>query len=231
MKNPTISVIIPILNEAAHLRELLPRLWKFANGHVTEIIVADAGSDDASEAVAKEFGAQYVHVGLKNRAAQMNAGAYIAISPYLYFVHADTLPPETYSTQIVKLLSKPEQMGCFRYQFRSNSLMLQFNAWFTRLPFLWCQGGDKTFFIRKECFDDLGGYNPYFCIMEEYDFLKRALPSRKLTVLADYASVSARKYASRSWLRVQIANAVVFNGWRVGVPPQKLVRWYQALLS
>lgn len=123
------------------------------------------------------------------------------------------------------------QMGCYRYRFNSGSFMLRFNAWFTRLPFLWCQGGDKTFFIPQSLFWALGGYPEQFIIMEEYEFLKRAMRQYPLLIMPKDAIVSARKYKANSWLKVQLANLLVFNGWRFGVNPHRLKRWYASLLD
>ena len=77
----------------------------------------------------------------------------------------------------------------------------------------------------------MGGYDPYYQIMEEYDFLKRAMQHHHLEVLPDTATVSARKYEKNSWLRVQIANLLVFNGWRIGIQPKTLHRLYKNILS
>ena len=46
---PTVSIIVPVKNEAANLREVLPRL-----PHVHEVIVVDGGSVDGSVAAARE---------------------------------------------------------------------------------------------------------------------------------------------------------------------------------
>jgi rSAM/selenodomain-associated transferase 2 len=226
-----ISVIIPVLNEADNLVSLIPWLRAQGGDALGEILVIDAMSTDSSVACAKANGAIVIEINQRNRAYQMNLGADTAQFDILYFVHADTLPPEHYGALITHHLDTPGKMGCFRYKFRSDSLMLRLNSWFTRFGFLWCQGGDKTFFIRKSCFEDLGKYNAYYSIMEEYDFLQRALRSHQLDVLPHYATVSARKYEQRSWLRVQVANLVVFNGWRLGVQPAKLMHWYKTLLQ
>jgi rSAM/selenodomain-associated transferase 2 len=232
LDSPQISIIIPVLNEAENLRALLPWLQLHAHGGVRDIIVVDSGSTDESVEVAKSLGGKVLQSEVRGRAVQMNLGARAAQGSILYFVHADTVPPVNYALLILEhLAAGPHRMGCFRYRFRSKSLMLHINAWFTRFNFMWCQGGDKTFFIEKLDFKQLGGYDPQYCIMEEYDFIRKAQATLKMTVLPDYATVSARKYEQRGWLKVQIANLVVYHGWRHSVPPQKLARWYKNLLG
>jgi rSAM/selenodomain-associated transferase 2 len=226
-----ITIIVPTLQEAQHLMKLLPWLKEQGGTLVQEIIVVDAQSTDQTVEVARSLGAKVIVSDQRNRAHQMNLGADAAQTELLYFVHADTIPPQQFAQTIIQYLDKPGKMGCFRYHFRSESRILRFNAWFTRFHFLWCQGGDKTFFIRKSCFEELGGYRPFYSIMEEYDFLRRAVKTHKLQVLPQEVSVSARKYEGRSWLRVQIANILVFNGWRLGVHPDRLRVWYRKLLN
>lgn len=226
-----ISVIIPTLNEASNITNLVDYLLRQGGEYVAEVIVADGGSQDDTVARAQAAGARVVQSTKPGRAIQLNDGARAATAEVLYFVHADTLPPASFAMDIQEALAVGWQMGCYRYRFNSDSFMLRFNAWFTRLPFLWCQGGDKTFFIPQSLFWALGGYPEQFIIMEEYEFLKRAMRQYPLLIMPKDAVVSARKYKANSWLKVQLANLLVFNGWRFGVNPHRLKRWYASLLD
>jgi hypothetical protein len=89
----------------------------------------------------------------------------------------------------------------------------------------------KPFLFEKAPFSIWVGYNGHFVIMEEYDFLRRAMPRYPLCIIPKYATVSARKYERNSWLRVQISNFLVFSLFRLGVAPVKLKRLYGGLLS
>ncbi len=225
-----LSIIIPTLNEADHLDRLLPYLRAHLGGHRFEQIVVDAMSTDDTVAVARRGGAQVLACPQRNRAVQMNWGARHAQGDVLYFVHADTLPPPSFAEDIAAEIASGSVMGCYRYRFDSPSLMLRVNAYFTRFRWLWCQGGDKTFFIRREVFEALGGYDERFVVMEEYDFLRRAMKLYPLRILPKNALVSARKYEDNSWLRVQLANAVAFTLFRWGAEPLRIKRLYYALL-
>jgi rSAM/selenodomain-associated transferase 2 len=209
-----ISVIIPTLNEAANIGRTLDHVLRHGGNRVGEVLVVDGGSDDATVAVAQQAGAKIIH-SATGRARQMNAGAAAAAHPILYFVHADTLPPADFAMAIGEALAAGQPMGCFRYRFDSQRVMLRFNEWWTQFDWMFCQGGDKTFFIKKDVFDALGGYDERWSIMEEYDFLRRARAAGyPLAVLPQAALVSARKYEGRSWLRVQLANVTVFKLWQ-----------------
>jgi rSAM/selenodomain-associated transferase 2 len=228
----TLSVIIPTLNEAEHIVSLISAIRTYGEGTVVEVLVCDGGSTDSTVALATAAGATVLNAE-RGRALQMNAGARQATGQVLYFVHADTMPPRNFVAAIKSALQEGWSMGCFRYRFRSDSWMLRINAWFTRFDWLFCQGGDKTFFILRQQFEALNGFDPRLPIMEEYDFLQRA--ARRgwpFVVLPDEVSVSARKYEGRSWLTVQLANLVVFNLWRFKLAtPQRLPAIYKRLLG
>lgn len=85
MATPSISAIVPTWNEALWLPSLLARLE--AQAAITEIIVADNGSDDATADIARSRGCVVVGGGLP--AVGKNAGATVAKGEVLLFVDAD----------------------------------------------------------------------------------------------------------------------------------------------
>ncbi len=87
---PTLSVVIPALNEAHHLRELLPEVMAQSLWPI-EVIVADAGSCDSTALVAEQHGARVVAGG--RPALGRNNGASAARGEWLCFLDADTRLP------------------------------------------------------------------------------------------------------------------------------------------
>ena len=93
-RTPTISVIIPVLNEVDRLPSTLATVQ---TGTHLEIIVVDGGSQDGTIALAQFLGVTVISAS-PNRAVQMNAGANLAQGEILLFLHGDTrLPPEVRS--------------------------------------------------------------------------------------------------------------------------------------
>jgi rSAM/selenodomain-associated transferase 2 len=227
-----ISVIIPVLNESECIGQLIDFLHYNSHNATLEIIVADGGSTDNSVQKAQEKGAIVLRTPM-GRAVQMNAGAGVATAPILYFVHADTLPPHDFVPQIQQAVQQGYSMGCFRYKFDSPNFIMKINSWFTQFYFMFCQGGDKTFFIEKEVFEQMNGYDERYVIMEEFDFLRRVKKAgMRFFIMPSNAKVSARKYQGRSWFKVQIANLVVFNAWQWNLAePEKLRDIYRKLLG
>ena len=227
----TISIIIPTLNEASNIRRLVHYLRTNGGEAASEILVVDSNSNDGTAQIASDAGALVLTCEVCSRAAQMNLGARTAQNDVLYFVHADTLPPKSFAEDIQREIESGQVMGCYRYQFDSPKWILKFNAYFVRYGWLWCQGGDKTFFVKREVFEEFGGYDENFVVMEEYDFLRKAMKKYHLRILPKNALVSARKYQQNSWLRVQLANIVAFSMFRWGTDPIKIKRFYKSILK
>ena len=225
-----ISVIIPTLNEAENIGKLIKHLKLNAEGMRLEIIVVDGESTDKTVEIAQTFGAT-VFIAPKSRAKQMNFGAKNAQGEVLYFVHADCLPPKTYIADIQDAISNGYPIGCFRYKFDSNSFLLKLNAYFNRFSPLWCRGGDETLFVTKEVFNQLGSFDENFCIMEEYALIQKAYKNFRFKIIPKSALVSARKYATNSWIRVQYANFIAFSMFKKNVSPSEIAARYKEILT
>jgi hypothetical protein len=226
MSRLRISVIVPVFQEAVRIGDLVRYLLLHGGEALVEVIVVDSGSTDCTAAYAAQAGARVLQSPERSRAAQMNAGAGAASGEILYFVHADTMPPATFATDISETLEAGFVMGCYRYQFDKPGILLIINAWFTRFPWLWCQGGDKTFFIRKSTFFDLGGYNGHFVIMEEYDFLRRPcriIRSASFRSMPPYRPGNTRKTAGCGF-RYLIFWFLVCSGWGCAGEVETIVR-------
>lgn len=226
-----LSIIIPTLNEAENIEKLVKHLKSCACGQTHEIIVVDAGSKDNTQKIAQEAGAIVYQSPKKGRAPQMNFGAQNSKGSTYYFVHADSLPPKDFCLSIKKCLKEGSQIGGFRFKFDSDKKLLAFNNWTTQFNKIFVRGGDQTIFISKNLFDELEGFDENFQIMEEYDFIERAQKKTKYKVIQRDVLVSARKYDTNSWLRVQFANFVVFTMYRLGCTQDSLVSTYKRLLD
>jgi len=149
----------------------------------------------------------------------------------LYFVHSDAFPPKTYIKDIEKAVAQGFEIGCFRFQFDSPSLMLKLNSYFTRFNKLWCRGGDQTLFVTNAFFDELGGYDNSHMIMEEYDFIKRSKKQAKFKIIPKDVIVSARKYDRNSYLKVSFANIIIFTMFYLGFSARRMKNFYLSIIK
>ena len=120
-----ISVIIPAFNEALNIGKLLDYLLSISLKHEVEILVIDGGSTDETLNIAEKKGVQAHLSPKKGRAAQMNYGAKLATGDVLHFIHADTFPPKSCFQDVLHAMNTGYQLGCFRYSFNSNHLLLK----------------------------------------------------------------------------------------------------------
>jgi rSAM/selenodomain-associated transferase 2 len=232
-----ISVIIPVLDEADYIGRVLKHLQAHADEAVFEIIVVDGGSKDATVEIVATFD-RVTLLSMKDtddvacRATQMNFGAAHAQGSILWFVHADTLPPAAFSSDLVRAVQRGKQLGGYAFDFESNRFLLRLNSWFTRFNWSFTRGGDQTLFITRATWEALGGYRAHFVVMEEYDLIDRAFAlGYRYHRLKGAVKVSARKYDENSYLQVQRANLAVFRMYKSGAQPEAIRARYYAMLK
>lgn len=224
-----ITIIIPTLNEAQFIGRLIDRLLT-ADSNNLEIIVVDGGSEDDTVRIVESRGIKVLYCDC-SRAKQMNTGAKAASHDYLYFVHADTLPPEGYLDDWKDMLGKGFDAACYRSEFESRNPMLRLNEFFTRFYWLVARGGDQSLFIKKDVFEDLGMFCEKMEIMEEYPVIEKLMGSKKIGLIPKPILISTRKYDERSWLKVSRANYAAFKLFKKGADSKTIKERYKELLG
>ncbi|WP_411274887.1 TIGR04283 family arsenosugar biosynthesis glycosyltransferase [Daejeonella sp.] len=227
----SISVIIPTLNEAPAISSLVKYLSETGTELLKEIIVCDGGSQDETLALSISAGARTVNSPDRGRASQMNYGASLATGEIFYFVHADTLPPRSYATDIMSAIDEGYDLGRYRSAYQSKSWLLKINSLLSRFDTLEGMGGDQTLFITKKLFQESGGFNNSLKIMEEFEFCSRTRKNRQYKIFRKAALISARKYETNSWLTIQMANYKIIRMYKSGASQESMVTAYQAMLD
>jgi rSAM/selenodomain-associated transferase 2 len=227
-----LHIIIPVINEAENLRDLLPFLYAELSGN-GQFAVADGGSTDDSEAiVAQAPGTRYLSCHRCGRAQQMNEAVAASQEAFdaVYFVHADTRPPQGFYQDIKESINAGFPVGCYRFKFDTWHPMLMINAYFTRFKGLACRGGDQSLYLTTEAFHALGGFRD-MKIMEDYDIIQRMWAREfPFRVIPRSVTVSARKYRVNGWFKVQMANLKVFRMYKAGAPEEAMVAQYRKML-
>ncbi|PXX31594.1 TIGR04283 family arsenosugar biosynthesis glycosyltransferase [Arenibacter sp. ARW7G5Y1] len=222
-----LSIIIPTLNEAAQIGNLLAYLKANSSpGNIKEIIVVDGGSTDGTPRLAKTLGAKTI-TSERGRAKQMNKGAELATGHVLYFLHADTYPPKNFDLYILKAIHRNMSSGCFRMKFDTSKNFLRFFAWFSRINSRLCRGGDQSLFISKTLFHRSGGFNEEYIIYEDTEFISRLYKISKFQVLPQHVVTSARKYEQIGTLKLQYHFGIIHLKNLLGVGPEQLYRYYK----
>jgi rSAM/selenodomain-associated transferase 2 len=224
---PEISIIIPALNEEDHIVPLLQYLKKSCNNTIQkEIIVVDGGSTDCTVDRSLACGVKVLR-SEKSRAKQMNLGAKHARGSHLYFLHADTLPPENFDKAILQAVQQDYKAGCFRMKFDHGGLFLRFFSWFSRINHNICRGGDQSLFITRELFEGTGGFDEAYFVYEDCEFTGRLYDITHFKILPQYVKTSARKYEVNGMLQLQFHFGVIHLKKYMGAPPESLHRYYR----
>ena len=226
-----ISVIIPVYNEAAFIEDTIRRLREADNQLlVREIIIVDGGSDDHTPAIAAAAGALVLTSPVKGRAAQMNLGAAKASGNILYFLHADTLPPGGFTTDIVAAAGAGFPAGCFMLRFDLRHWFLRLNCWFTQFNVSAFHYGDASLYVHRDRFTEAGGFAEDHIVFEDYHLVK-ALKSRgSFHIIRKAVITSARKYRENGVFKMQVIFYLMYGLYRLRLPQQKLLSVYKSLI-
>jgi rSAM/selenodomain-associated transferase 2 len=221
-----LSIIIPTLNEAEHLEELLLHLLVICPG--AEVIVVDGGSWDGSQEVVRRFPQVRLVPSQRGRARQMNAGARVANGSILLFLHADTRLPAATETAIRESFADLRVVGgrfdvrfdCPRPAFRMIAALMNGRSRVSRIF-----TGDQAIFVRREVFEALGGY-PDIPLMEDVEFTRRLKRKGRLACLWLQVTTSARKWEREGVIRTILLMWTLRFQYFAGVSPHSLYRRY-----
>lgn len=223
--HPSVSIIVPVLNEAVLIGDFLRQLRLVAP--TAEIIVIDGGSSDGTKSIAKPL-ADLIISAQRGRASQMNAGAAVARGDVLWFLHADLRVPGNSLTAIERTLADAHTVaGCFSLRFPQRQLIYRVSDSLGNLDVevVGFALGDHGIFCRHQAFHRLGGYReiPILEDAEIYCALRRI--GRTLQ-LRDEIFCSPRAYKKHGPYRTTAVYFLILALYVVGVPIGPLNRIY-----
>ena len=219
----TLSIIMPVLNEAAcigtTLRALSPLRTRGA-----EVIVVDGGSRDGTAELARSL-ADRVLVAPRGRAKQMNAGAAAAKGDAFLFLHADTRLPDNADMSILAALAT-RPWGRFDVRFDSGGwLRVVALAMNLRSRLTGIATGDQAMFVGRKAFIEAGGFVP-IPLMEDI-----ALSARLRRIGRPYCISTPVTTSARRWRKNGIGRTILLM-WQLrlryffGADPARLARTY-----
>ncbi len=221
-----ISIIIPVLNEAANLPQTIASLLSLKT---IEIIVVDGGSQDNTVEIAKTLGVKIIETQ-PGRATQMNAGAEVATAEILLFLHSDTLLPPNYDQWVLQSLSQPQTIaGAFQLQIEGSGIGLRVveklanaRSRIFKMPY-----GDQAIFLRRSTFEKMGGY-PSLPIMEDFEMMRQLKNKGHIEILPVSVSTSARRWQKLGVIKTTLINQIIIGAYILGIPPHQIATWYRS---
>ncbi|MCM8570896.1 TIGR04283 family arsenosugar biosynthesis glycosyltransferase [Gramella jeungdoensis] len=226
-----ISIIIPVYNEEKQLPILLSHLESCSSGYISEIIIVDGGSTDESTKIEGDFENTIIISSEKGRAVQMNSGARIARSPVLYFLHADSFPPENFDRLILEEVEKGNKAGCFQMRFDKDHWWLNLMGWLTKVNHISCRGGDQSLFVSKELFEQIDGFDESYKVYEDNEIVKRLYEQKQFTIIKNWLTTSARLYEKMGVWNTQLLFVEIYWKRRFGATAEELYAHYYNRLN
>lgn len=221
---PSLSVIIPTLNEAATLDKILSGLTSLiSKGH--EVIIVDGGSSDQTLSIGKQY-TDKVFSTDKGRAKQMNFGAKHASSDILVFLHADTvLPPNV--EQLITQALEYKCWGRFNIKLTGSHIFLRLIEFFMNLRscLSGIATGDQAIFVYRESFNLIYGF-------KDIPLMEDIALSKSLKKISRPACVRVPVISSSWRWETQGYIKTILLMWRLrllyffGVPASQLVKQY-----
>lgn len=225
MATAKISIIIPVLNEAASIATVVQQAL---TGNNIEIIVIDGGSQDETVDVVQALDVKLIHSS-PGRAQQMNLGAKQATGDILLFLHADTYLPEQFDRMIRQSLTQPQTVaGAFQLKIAADlrgihwvEKIVNWRSHFFQLPY-----GDQAIFLKASTFWQLGGF-PQLPIMEDFELIRQLRKKGKIAIASAAVVTSGRRWQKLGILKTTLLNQLIIIGYLLGISPDQLVRYYR----
>lgn len=227
---PSLSVVVPTLDEAECLPALLGDLRGVGATHVElEVVVADGGSADGTPGIARALGARVVRAPA-GRGRQLRAGADAARGAWLFFVHADCRLDRAAIEALRDFLRRAgdAEFAHFRFRLDGDRWIHRFIEFGQGLRERWLGlvYGDQGLVVSRALHDRVGGF-PDWPLMEDVEMIRRLEREGRRVALDATLLTSARRYDEEGGLRRWTRNVALMSAYRLGVPPRSLARWYR----
>ncbi len=227
MSKRSISIVIPVLNEARHLPATLSSCRHPA---VREVLVVDGGSTDNTVRVAALEGARILE-GPPGRGPQMNRGAEAARGSILLFLHADTRLPQEFGGMVLRILQTPgTSAGAFRLGIsdRAKVYRLIEKAVDLRSRWLSFPYGDQALFVNRERFEEVGRF-PDSPIFEDVALVRRLRRCGRIRIAPAKVWTSSRRWRRTGVVRLTLIHQIVLTGYLLGIEPGRISALYNTL--
>ena len=223
-----VSIIIPVYKEN-EINKIIDSIITNQTSITYEIIVVDGDEGTTIREIRDESVIKLT--SQKGRSYQMNEGFKKAKGDILLFLHADTFLPKHALEEIVDALEAPSKYsaGAFDIAFDSENKIInkigQIASWRSRtlkLPF-----GDQAIFVKKDIFEQIGGYKE-IDLMEDINFIQKLKRKKhRIIILEEKILTSARRWEEKGQILNTVRNLILQFLYFVGVNPNTLAKFYK----
>jgi rSAM/selenodomain-associated transferase 2 len=220
-----LSIVMPVLNEAAEIEAALAALTPLRARGV-EVIVADGGSGDDTLALARPL-ADCVLSAPRGRSLQMNAGATVAKGDVLLFLHADTHLSDGADRLALDALTRSGgAWGRFDVRIDGGGVFALISAFMNaRSRLTGIATGDQAMFVSRAAFERAGGFPP-IALMEDVALSARLKRLGRPLCLTSRVTTSARRWRKHGTLHTIVLMWRLRLKFFFGADPEKLAKIY-----
>ena len=227
-KFPTLSIIIPTLDEANHLPLLLADLKAWP--HDSDLTIVDGGSRDSTISIAQIQGINIINSLEQNRGLQLGVGASKAKGEWLLFLHADSRLDKAWVKKLLKIIqTKTSKNFAWYFDFKIKKYNLEFRfleiAVALRSHFLQRPYGDQGLLIHRDLYYNSGGFSS-LKIMEDLDFITRVTKITKVKRIRGSIFTDDIKWSNSNIIKRAIKNYILRKKWRNGYNIDKISKEY-----
>jgi rSAM/selenodomain-associated transferase 2 len=212
-----LAVVVPTLNEAAHLPATLRSLAE-QTAPAGRVVVADGGSADRTVDLARKYGANVLITPGRGRGGQVAAAVAQLDENVVLVAHADMVfPPDALEEIRRHVADYPDcPGGCLGHRFDSPRRVFRLMEWFDRRRAVRGESyGDQAQFFRRDRLGEAGGF-PDLPMMEDVELANRLRRLGLPAYLDRPVTVSPRRFERRGLVRVLWANWRFRRAYRAG---------------
>lgn len=229
MPFPTISVVIPTLNEATRIGDLLRALKTQTIG--AQIIVADGESDDETARVVGEFADVELLNCERGVSRQRNAGARRSSGELLVFLDADDVPPPQFLESVANSYRRlpfavaGPWLVAHDGNFLTKTIYAGFNIGFWLGQSTLRMGSGVCLIAPRAAFLACGGFDETLHLGEDVQLIRKLCPRYGLhRQLLVPLGTSGRRFEHQGagkllWFYARITPLLILGLWR---PLQKI---------
>ncbi len=226
-KNPELSIVVPVLNEAGTVQGLIHNLAE-QKGVDVELIICDGGSTDGTPDRFREtsrnfpFPSRIIAAG-RGRGRQMNKGVAAARGDFLLFLHADSLFDDRNALRkgldtlasAARTVGHERLAGHFALRFRqpgdTPSLFYYYHECKAGLERRGCTHGDQGFLLHRSFFYSAGPFEESIPVLEDTRLAEAIRNQGVWLLLPSEIYTSTRRFETEGHVERETINALVMT--------------------